>query len=167
MKPSRRFCPCTCPEPKGLREWRYLRCKDRSMDATRVPEAMLIIAGKGQHDYPRSGHVNPWVNLLFIQSMPSWKKGQSQDDGPASTLNRHVSHSGGWRLRNEETKKRRSGRWLCIPAGQSLRIFRSVDFQEAKKCRRRQGGLIVGRIPQERATACMQVCGGLRSASPG
>lgn len=63
-------------------------------------------------------------------------------------------------------------RRLLIPAGQSLKVFRGVDFQEAKKNvgEGRGGGpwVIVGRIPQERATACMQVCGsGLRPASAG
>lgn len=32
------------------------------------------------------------------------KKGQSQDNGAASTLNRHVSRSGGWRSVNEGSK---------------------------------------------------------------
>lgn len=67
----------------------------------------VLIAGKGQHDHQGSGHVNRGsISSYSSNPCQAEKKGRAKTTVPASTLNRHVSRAGGWRLRNEETKER-------------------------------------------------------------
>jgi hypothetical protein len=129
-------------------------CRDRRTNPRIFAE--IIFAGKGQHDPQNMGP--------FLTHSPhaELKKGLSHDNGPASTLKRHVSRPGGWRPGNEGSKTEDQDGGCLFLLKIILKNLLGVGFLGVDWLPRLKDSSGTGE------PACMQVCGsGLKSASPG